>query len=248
MVGVFLGIALLSIAGASVALANGGPHVGTFTGTTDSCGGCHRTHSAAAAKLLDTANQYALCASCHGGTGADTDVVHGIYLGSTQGQQNNGLKGGGFEQALMNAGLSTSFVPNNVAASEPVTSRHTLGVSNVIVWASANVTGNVGEVVPAGLDCGDCHNPHGNANYRMLRPQPTALAAWSPAPPTTGSPAGSPVRAATSLVMRPVTWVDSTHVGIHDSGMFSSSRTVLLHLRLATSSSEVPDASETSVT
>ena len=28
------------------------------------------------------------------------------------------------------------------------------------------------------LECGNCHNPHGNANYRILRPQPTSRQDW----------------------------------------------------------------------
>ena len=40
-------------------------------------------------------------------------------------------------------------------------------------------------------------------------PLPTALAAWSPPPPTTGVPAARPVNAATSAVMVPVTSLDS---------------------------------------
>ena len=40
-------------------------------------------------------------------------------------------------------------------------------------------------------------------------PLPTALDAWSPPPPTTGVPAFSPVSAATSAVIVPVTSLDS---------------------------------------
>ncbi len=78
-------------------------------------------------------------------------------------------------------------------------------------------------------------------------PVPTPLAAWSPPPPTTGSPTGRPVASATSAVTRPVISGDSTQGGIHSRGMFSSASTSSLQRRSPTSSSTVPEASDTSV-
>ena len=50
----------LTIAITSIAKANGGPH-GDYTTTTDACAGCHRAHTAPAAKLLAATSQYDLC-------------------------------------------------------------------------------------------------------------------------------------------------------------------------------------------
>ena len=113
----------LALAGATTALAYDSPHEGTFTATTDSCAGCHRAHTAKAAKLLVEASQYDLCVSCHDGTGADTKVTTGVYLGTTQGNQDTGLRGGGFEQALMDTDADGSM---SVA---DATSTHTIGGS-----------------------------------------------------------------------------------------------------------------------
>ena len=148
---VIVGVGLLAwLTFAVTTVAAAGPHAGTFTGTTDACAGCHRAHTGAADGLLKSGTtnvsvnallqntiQYAMCTSCHSGTGADTDVVHGVYLGTTQGAQNNGLKGGGFESALMNTGLSTSFNPAGTGA--PVTSRHSVGTSAATAWGSGAV-------------------------------------------------------------------------------------------------------------
>lgn len=66
-------------------LADGGPHVpdalsGLSTLTSDTCAGCHRTHTAQGAYLIRTSSPDDLCLTCHGsaGAGATTDVASGI--------------------------------------------------------------------------------------------------------------------------------------------------------------------------
>lgn len=159
----------LALTGATTVLAYDSPHEGTFSTTTDSCAGCHRAHTATAAKLLVDASQYNLCISCHDGTGADTNVVGGIYLGNTQGNQNTGLRGGGFVTALMDTDAD-----GNMSLAD-ATSTHTVGASSLISWGS----GSSGNGEPVSLECGDCHNPHGNSQYRILRPKPMALIDWA---------------------------------------------------------------------
>jgi predicted CXXCH cytochrome family protein len=166
---VFLAIVSLVSVMATTVFATGGPHQGTFTATTDACAGCHRAHTGTAAKLLKSTTQYALCTSCHDGTSADTKVTTGVYLGTSQGVQNAGLRGGGFEQAYMDTSASGNVTSGNI------TSKHTVGASAATAWGSGT-TGN-GETVA--LECGNCHNPHGNSNYRILRPKPTSLSGWS---------------------------------------------------------------------
>ncbi len=152
--------------------ATGGPHEGTFTTLTDSCAICHRAHTGEAAKILAATSQYDLCISCHDGTSANTKVTTGVYLGTTNGTQNAGLRGGGFVRALMNTTASGSF--NTTGTPTDITSKHTVGASSATAWGSGNSTS--GDTVA--LECGNCHNPHGNSWYRLLRPKPTSLAAF----------------------------------------------------------------------
>ena len=174
-------VGALMVVTAGVTLA-AGPHEGTFTTTSDACAGCHRLHSASAAKLLKSfPSQYNMCMSCHDGTGANTKETTGVYLGTANGTTNAGLRGGGFEQALMNVNLAGGF--DTVGPPAPITSRHSVNGTAMISWGSG-LTG-VGESVD--LVCGNCHNPHGNANYRILRPQPTSLAGWAGLSPITVS-------------------------------------------------------------
>lgn len=168
-----------------VAQADNGPHGGFNTPTTDSCAGCHRAHTGTEQKLLMTSTA-TLCESCHGptGTGADTDVWDGIYLNRdlttenpTEGVVNRGLKGGGFE----NTRMDTSFGGSSTSA--PATSAHTFDGSAAIIWG--NGANGSGPGTSVSLDCGDCHNPHGNAGpggsatYRILRPVPSGSNASS---------------------------------------------------------------------
>ncbi|MFC1947008.1 cytochrome c3 family protein [Chloroflexota bacterium] len=148
------------------------PHVGAgFGKTTYACAGCHRTHAGASgAKLLKDPNQLDLCNSCHDGTGANTDVVHGVYLGNTEGTQNAGLRGGGFTDALMDTDADGETEPLEV------NSKHTIAQANVIAWGSGDLNSGAGVsfgAVP--LQCGNCHNPHGNDSYRILKSEPTGL-------------------------------------------------------------------------
>ena len=75
--------------------ADNGPH-GAFGPTPDGCASCHRIHTASAPGLLTDAT-LGICLNCHNGSGADTDVVDGLFLGLP----NRGLKAGGVTNALM---------------------------------------------------------------------------------------------------------------------------------------------------
>ncbi len=146
--------------------ADNGPHQGDFNPTTDACAGCHRAHRGQTGNLLVQESQTNLCYSCHDGTGALTDVKGGAYLGAGGG----GLRGGGFESAVMDTNL------DGVPTSGPVTSNHSVGVA-ATMWGNGAAGAGQANVV---LQCGSCHNPHGfsaggadPANvYRILLPQP----------------------------------------------------------------------------
>ncbi len=179
---IVLGIALVSI---PVTSADNGPHGGFNTPTTDSCAGCHRAHTATEQKLLMTSTA-GLCESCHGSTasGADTNVWDGVYTGldpdtenPVEGAINHGLKAGGFMNALMDTSFSGS------AVSGATTSAHTFNGDQATSWGSGGSGTGVGQTIS--LDCGNCHNPHGNsgpngsATYRILRPVPDGSGAGS---------------------------------------------------------------------
>jgi predicted CXXCH cytochrome family protein len=154
------------------------------------CAGCHRAHTAKAEYLLKQA-QPALCYTCHGGAGSALDVVDGVAAGTT-----NALRGGGFAYALINGAGATMTVstPDPVTlkstkaavdlpgASAPVTSRHQIdGTTQGTIWGNGAISDTVGDPLAAGktgvtLECGSCHDPHGNGNYRILRPIPNDAA------------------------------------------------------------------------
>jgi predicted CXXCH cytochrome family protein len=146
----------------AVAQANGGPH-GGYSADTDKCAGCHRAHTAIGSELLVAEDQYALCTSCHDGTGATTNVFAGVLEGTGK-----RLNGGGFETMPMLG------YPGDAAGTvvEAVTSTHTvegLGDSDGVgtAWGSLG-PGGEGPGVSGTLECSSCHNPHGSTNYRIL--------------------------------------------------------------------------------
>ena len=177
-----LALVLLSY---GLALADGGPH-GGFTAATDACAGCHRAHTAQAAKLLVSPST-ALCQTCHGstGTGADTNVIDGVYANRdlitespAEGVNGRGLKGGGFTNALMDTDDGTI---TSTLTSRPATSAHTFDGSSGTAWGSGAINSGAGGTIA--LNCSNCHNPHGKAGtggtatYRILRPVPNGSGA-----------------------------------------------------------------------
>jgi len=186
--GVLFGVLVASAAGlwgGRSASADGGPHVYGQSVTTDACAGCHRAHTAQAANLLKV-SETTLCNTCHDGSGATTIVDRGVT------SSGGALKAGGFTEAWMNtqdptwSGLdftgitrygggatSDDTVTVGVSlAAKPVKSKHSTDGSAQTVW------GNDGSGSPgfAGftLKCTSCHDPHGNGNYRVLRPAPAS--------------------------------------------------------------------------
>jgi predicted CxxxxCH...CXXCH cytochrome family protein len=160
-------------------LADNGPH-GGYTATTDSCAGCHRAHSAPVADLLED-NVSSLCYTCHGnaGTGADTNVVDGVYLERDanneippEGIPNRGLRGGGFVNALMDSNR------DGASASTPSTSTHLSDGSSGIAWGNGAIGSGSGASIS--LSCTSCHDPHGGGTYRILRTTPIGSGAELP--------------------------------------------------------------------
>jgi predicted CXXCH cytochrome family protein len=178
---------LVALATAGSVRADGGPHSialnsGT-SGLSGDCASCHRAHTASATDLL-TAETPTLCLNCHNGTKATTDVVDGIQYATGSGMPYNGgvpnspanvvgaLRGGGFTYALMD----TSWT--GAPTSRPVTSAHAYdGATAQTMWGNAATgAGKTG----VDLTCVDCHNPHGDNAYRILRQLPTGSDAITP--------------------------------------------------------------------
>ncbi len=189
--------------GPHVAVTNNGSTVLT----SDTCAGCHRIHTGKGEYLIVADTETNLCLTCHGpnAAGATTNVVTGVQytpaasypsagwqqrsgLGTdASGTQLGALRAGGFLQARLDQPIRLSNgtslkgqVPVGVA--EATTSAHMhlptySGVddSNGIAWGNGANGSGVGPTVE--LECTSCHNPHGNGNYRILNPLPTASGA-----------------------------------------------------------------------
>ena len=182
------GSALAFFMGMAPAQADNGPHVSLAVNSPTSgvviaqagagkCAGCHRAHTAQASYLL-VQEQPALCYTCHDGTSASTNVQYGIDESS-----GGALRAGGFDTAMIGAhtatkdvltqsthGWSSSNQQIPVISAEATTSKHSINVAGTM-WGNGAIGSGAGTAVT--LECGSCHDPHGNGNYRILRPVPT---------------------------------------------------------------------------
>jgi hypothetical protein len=134
--------------------------------------------------------------TCHGPAagGATTDVVDGV--GFAVGGMQNGekgtapgaLRGGGFDYALIDSGAARketylsgpSLLARNqvipvLASGQVTTSKHSVVGAADTAWDNSAL--NSGAVAKVMLDCGSCHDPHGNGNYRILRSSPAGSGA-----------------------------------------------------------------------
>lgn len=172
---------------AAPVFADNGPHQQGASATTDSCSGCHRAHTALAANLLVNSSQTVLCYTCHGtaGAGATTDVQDGVQyapLVTTQvgsivrtgsGTTFEGpLRGGGFDNAAIDTAPTSNTDPiGSIIPFVATTSRHDVGASGM-AWGRGNISASANPGTSITLQCGSCHDPHGNGRYRILKPTP----------------------------------------------------------------------------
>ncbi len=120
----------------------------------------------------------------YGTTGKGGTYVAGAPIGA--------LRSGGFSYALIGSALATGqqatpdlqeslntgnipVLPLPTATGDlntsmlvPVTSSHAVGGTDTTAWG--NGTSGYGSTIQ--LRCSSCHDPHGNGNYRILRPIP----------------------------------------------------------------------------
>lgn len=195
IIAIVAGIAVASMVslgtGTDVASADAGPHIATGSDATpDKCAGCHRIHTGQNEYLLKEAGSVEdFCYSCHGtgGPGSDLAVQEGTFYGGTSpgdpyggktASTTVGLRAGGFDAARIDSTDPTTRANSAVrtigvlATTEPVVSQHAIdGTTAGTMWGNGAIGSGAGPT--ATLDCGSCHNPHGNGQYRILRPVPT---------------------------------------------------------------------------
>ena len=201
----FLGLGsalLITIYPAGSAQGDNGPHASTAVGSmfsqivgADGCARCHRANTTRSTFLPHT-GQSGLCLTCHGPStgGATTDVVDGVGYGAGRTKERDGgaatgaLRAGGFEFALIGTAAATREtylwgsavkVRNQVipvlAAPQVSTSTHGRADGTSAPGNGGAVSSGSGAEVM--LECGSCHDPHGNHSYRILRPSPAGSAA-----------------------------------------------------------------------
>ena len=183
-IGFVLAGAVLVTVSTDSAVADNGPHKAGSGAITDSCAGCHRVHTAKATNLLNEETQLALCYTCHGasGAGSNLDVEGGVAYGSSSGSEGGALRGGGFKYALIDSSHPTGQTDSLINANgkipardsgKEVNSTHSINSSSQTAWANGRISAFPDYGKSIKLSCGSCHDPHGNGNYRILRPIPS---------------------------------------------------------------------------
>lgn len=148
----------------------------------DLCYTCHGNAGAGATTNVQSGLAY-------GGASAP-DATTGSWSSANRTAVTGALRGGGFEAAAIGTSGATKDITWNatrlswsstnqqipaLADSTVTTSNHLSSGPNTM-WGSGafSATANPGTVTTAStkLECGSCHDPHGNGQYRILRPVP----------------------------------------------------------------------------
>jgi hypothetical protein len=180
-------VALAALALPTAAFANFAIH-GNYVTDTDACAGCHRAHTSVAtigwtdtagtkhdsALLVTSATEmWQFCYACHDATsqGADTNVQQGIYEGSLYGDSGGILNGGGFDSLDVTATTSTHMYKGSSWGAYGggyfgTGKAFAADYSNAGQGTDAFMLGT-GNAIK--MDCASCHDPHGSANYRILK-------------------------------------------------------------------------------
>jgi predicted CXXCH cytochrome family protein len=182
---VLIAVGCASLFVAAPAAADNGPHMKGAGLVPDTCAACHRAHTAQAPYLLKE-DQESLCFTCHGSaaTGSKLDVEDGVgYSGPGHTGTQGALRGGGFKYALIDTShpepnynpetgrLDSATIPV-LSEGEGVNSTHSVNDSEQTAWGNGSISATVNYGKGIDLACGSCHDPHGNGNYRILRPIP----------------------------------------------------------------------------
>lgn len=154
------------------------------------CYTCHGSGGTGASTDVQDGNAYAFTSSNGGvsGTRGATLVGSGTAYA---------LRGGGFDNAFIDsANAAKTFTYNAstgvwsstdktipvLAAGAPSTSSHQIGVEGTM-WGNdtgGTLPGSYPGQTAVALECTSCHDPHGNGNYRILKPIPDGSGVASP--------------------------------------------------------------------
>lgn len=178
----------------TLAFANWDLH-GNYVKDTDECAGCHRAHTSVSsatwqdrtlteksALLVSSASEiWEFCFTCHDATGqgALTNVEEGVYQDVANKYGTNGgiLNGGGFESFGVVGGQNTlPTTGKHIYTGAPwgaygggYTGKGTLNADGQYDSPTDPTDAQTGQSVQINMDCGTCHDPHGSANYRLLK-------------------------------------------------------------------------------
>ncbi len=185
-------VALAALALPTAAFANFAIH-GNYLKDTDACAGCHRAHTSvstigwtdannnqhSSALLVTSATEmWQFCYACHDATsqGADTNVQQGIWEGdSTYGTPGGLLNGGGFDSLAETATTSTHMYKGSSWGAYGGGYAGNTKAQNYGIAADGSTAGQGANAFMTGtgnsikMDCASCHDPHGSANYRILK-------------------------------------------------------------------------------
>lgn len=181
-------VGVLLVASSAMALKSPYTH-GDFASNSKGCGDCHVTHSAGAAKLLNTTSSYqtTFCIGCHGRT-SPFDVQYGQIVkdsgdlggpiatrwdwsaatNTATGTYTTFSLAGGFQNSL-----NFDLIGGDAAAASTSGSVHNV---KGLVDAGINIAGVstygwvTGDTIPGGtssleFECGSCHDPHAGGAY-----------------------------------------------------------------------------------
>jgi cytochrome c553 len=118
---------------------------------------------------------YEFCYACHdaSGQGAETNVQSGTYQGSLYGSNGGILNGGGFESLGETATTSTHLMDGTAWGAygggyfQSGTTFAANGSNAGQGPQPPNFMKGTGNAIK--MDCASCHDPHGSANYRILK-------------------------------------------------------------------------------
>ena len=184
------------------ASADNGPHIQGWGATPDGCAGCHRIHRGVNEFLL-VDEVASLCESCHANDalGSVLNVVAGTNEANGGALRAGGFETARINTADSTLPISTVGTAESgaqcrngidddadgvvddgcpptigvlAAPGQSTQSSHSVDGSLQTVWGNGAISGASNPGLAAySLSCGECHDPHGNGNYRILRTVPS---------------------------------------------------------------------------
>ena len=185
------------------ASADNGPHVQGWGATPDGCAACHRVHRAVNEfLLLQEVEALCASCHGNSALGSVLNVMAGTNEADTGALRAGGFETARINTADQTLPISTVGTAESgaqcrngidddadtvvddgcpvtigalaVLAAEPTQSKHSTDASAQTIWGNGPISAvsNPG-LAGYSLSCGECHDPHGNGNYRILRSVPS---------------------------------------------------------------------------